>query len=64
MIRDEIFIAANVSFGIQLLSQNNSGWTFLFQLQFYYFFDFLNQMQRFGETKTLIISPVNMTQLA
>lgn len=50
MIGDEIFIDANVSFGIQPLPQNNCGRTFFFQLQFF----FLNHMHSF-ETKTFVL---------
>ena len=37
MIANEIFIDANVSFGILPLPQNNSGRTFLFQVQSFLF---------------------------
>ena len=37
IIANEIFIDANVSFGIQPLPQNNCGRTFLFQVQSFLF---------------------------
>lgn len=54
MIGNEIFIDANVSFGIQPLPQNNCGRTFFVPTAEFHFFFFF-KMHSFAEMKTFVL---------